>query len=173
MISKVLLACTCIFMMYCAVSLQALRPVFKSRERLVSKRHMSDGFFQSLKQGLVSKLAGDYDEEAVKAKLAGYVSQSEKSPSRVTMLTFETCPFCVEARNVLDSKGVKYDDIMIDKMDDGKALRVEMGKQYGQTSVPAIFVNGNFIGGCNNGGMGGLKPLISSGKFEKLLKGAK
>lgn len=54
------------------------------------------------------------------------------------MLTFQSCPFCIEARNILDKKGVKYDDVMIDKLAEGKAIRAELGKQFGQTSVPAV-----------------------------------
>ena len=70
----------------------------------------------------------------------------------------------------LGEQRVQYKDIMIDKLEEGKALRSELGKQYGQTSVPAIWVNGVFVGGCNDGGIGGLIPNIKSGKFQELLK---
>jgi hypothetical protein len=35
-----------------------------------------------------------------------------------------------------------------------------------------VFVGGTFIGGCNDGGIGGVLPLHKSGKLEELLIGA-
>lgn len=124
-------------------------------------------FFKDLKQNLVKSIAGDYDEQKVTKQLDSYIASSKKG---VTMLSFETCPFCVKARQALDARGIKYDDVMIDKLPDGKFLRVEMGKRFGQTSVPAIWINEDFVGGCNNGGMGGLMPLMANGKLDELLK---
>ena len=126
---------------------------------------VSMNLFKNLKKGLVSGLAGDYDQEAISKQLGEYASEKG-----VIMLSFENCPFCVRAREVLGEQRVQYKDIMIDKLEEGKALRSELGKQYGQTSVPAIWVNGVFVGGCNDGGIGGLIPTIKSGKFQELLK---
>lgn len=136
-----------------------------THNRAVSKLNM--GFFKKMKQNLVKSIAGNYDEAAVSAQLDKYIATSKGG--KVTMLTFETCPFCVKARDIMDVKGIKYDDVQIDKLDEGKFLRVELGKKFGQTSVPAIWVDEKFIGGCNNGGMGGLVPLMNSGKFDELL----
>ena len=71
---------------------------------------------------------------------------------------------------MLDAKGIKYSDVQIDKLNEGKFLRVELGKRFGQTSVPAIWANENFVGGCNNGGLGGLIPLINNGRFDDFLR---
>ena len=49
---------------------------------------------------------------------------------------------------------------------DGYALRAELGKMTGRTSVPAIFVGGQFAGGCNDGGLGGIMSLESQGKLK-------
>ena len=49
---------------------------------------------------------------------------------------------------------------------DGYALRAELGKMTGRTSVPAIFVGGEFAGGCNDGGLGGIMSLDSQGKLQ-------
>ena len=128
-------------------------------------RFVSMNLFKNLKKSLVSGLAGDYDEEVISKQLNQYANEKG-----IIMLSFENCPFCVRAREVLGEQRVQYKDIMIDKLDEGKALRSELGKQYGQTSVPAIWVNGVFVGGCNDGGIGGLIPSIKSGKFQELLK---
>ena len=39
----------------------------------------------------------------------------------------------------------------------------------GRTSVPAIFVGGEFVGGCNDGGLGGVVTLQNSGKLLPML----
>ena len=57
-------------------------------------------------------------------------------------------------------------------MEGGYALRAEMAKKIGRTSVPAIFVGGEFAGGCNDGGMGGVVSLERDGKLQPLLSAA-
>lgn len=55
---------------------------------------------------------------------------------------------------------------------DGKAIRSEMGELLGRTSVPAIWIKGEFIGGCNDGPMGGIVTLNESGKLNAMLASA-
>ena len=54
-------------------------------------------------------------------------------------------------------------------MPSGYALRAELAKETGRTSVPALYVGGQFVGGCNDGGMGGVMPLYRSGRLQTLL----
>lgn len=54
-------------------------------------------------------------------------------------------------------------------MEDGKALRAEMAGIIGRTSVPAIWIGSDFIGGCNDGPMGGIVKLDESGELDKML----
>ena len=58
----------------------------------------------------------------------------------------------------------------LDVESDGKALRAELANLVGRTSVPAIWINGKFIGGCNDGPMGGIVSLSESGQLDTLLK---
>ena len=39
-----------------------------------------------------------------------------------------------------------------------------------RTSVPAIWIDGVYAGGCNDGGLGGTVPLLKSGKLQEMLK---
>jgi len=74
---------------------------------------------------------------------------------------------------VLDEKGAKYTVFELDKEDDGKAIRAVMGDMLGRTSVPAIWISGEFIGGCNDGGeYGGINGLNSANKLDGMLKAA-
>ena len=54
---------------------------------------------------------------------------------------------------------------------DGKAIRAEMADVIGRTSVPAIWIGGNFIGGCNDGPpeFNGLVSLENAGKLDSML----
>ena len=62
--------------------------------------------------------------------------------------------------------------VELDEDTDGKAIRAVMGETLGRTSVPAIWIGGEFIGGCNDGPMGGLVSLDESGKLDSLLQKA-
>ena len=57
----------------------------------------------------------------------------------------------------------------LDVEDGGMATKAELIGITGQTSVPQVFIGGEFIGGCNDGGIGGVMPLKESGKLEDML----
>lgn len=50
----------------------------------------------------------------------------------------------------MDEKGAKYTVVELDLDEDGKAIRAEMADIVGRTSVPAIWIGGQFVGGCND-----------------------
>lgn len=116
------------------------------------------------KKGLVKMIAGEYDKGAVRAELDNLIAEKP-----VLMLSFTTCPFCLKAKQVLDSKGVPYEAIELDVESSGNAIRAEMADMLGRTSVPAIWIGGEFIGGCNDGPLGGIVKLNDSGKLDSML----
>jgi len=67
----------------------------------------------------------------------------------------------------------KYTVVELDTDPDGKAIRAEMADIIGRTSVPAIWIQGKFVGGCNDGPMGGVVKLSESGELAGLLKAAR
>lgn len=75
----------------------------------------------------------------------------------------------MKAKAILDGLGVKYSVLELDVLEDGPGLRAELGKLTGRTSVPAIWIDGTFIGGCNDGPLGGLNTLNQSGKLREML----
>lgn len=75
-----------------------------------------------------------------------------------------TCPYCVNAKELLDSKGVEYKVIYVDK--DPTQLEEMLSKSNGSRTVPQIFIDGKHIGGFSD-----LKKLNESGKLDILLKG--
>lgn len=123
------------------------------------------GLFDEGKKKLVKSMAGEYDAEAIQARTDGLINDNP-----VLMFSFTTCPFCVKAKAVLDDMDAKYTVVELDTDPDGKAIRAEMGDLIGRTSVPAIWIGQEFIGGCNDGPFGGVSKLSEEGKLEGMLK---
>ncbi|MDQ8039714.1 MAG: glutaredoxin 3 [Rickettsiella sp.] len=80
---------------------------------------------------------------------------------KIVVYTTSSCPYCQNAKKLLDSKKLKYAEIIID-MDTNK--RDEMIKLSGQRTVPQIFINDKPIGGFD-----ALSALNSSGQLDVLL----
>uniref|UniRef100_A0A7S1FQB2 Glutaredoxin domain-containing protein n=1 Tax=Corethron hystrix TaxID=216773 RepID=A0A7S1FQB2_9STRA len=112
--------------------------------------------------------AGDYDQEAVRKRLDGMIAASADG---VLMLSFSRCPFCMKAKSILRSKGAAFKVVELDTDVDGKGIRAEMANTIGRTSVPAIWIGGKFIGGCNDGpsDFNGLVKLDETGKLNAML----
>jgi len=81
--------------------------------------------------------------------------------SNVTIYTTSTCPFCLRAKQLLDSKQVKYEEI---RVDNDPALRAEMTRLAGRRTVPQIFIDNQPIGGCDD-----LYALEAQGRLDTLL----
>ncbi len=86
------------------------------------------------------------------------------SPINVEIYYWTTCPYCVRARALLDTKGVQYKGYDITGDEVARAKMVE--RTGGVTSVPQIFINNQHIGGCDD-----LHALEGQGKLDALLKG--
>lgn len=58
-----------------------------------------------------------------------------------------SCPYCVRAKSLLESKNVQYEDIRVDQ---DHERHEEMIKRSNRTSVPQIFIDGDHVGGCDD-----------------------
>lgn len=81
---------------------------------------------------------------------------------KVVIYTTLGCPYCADAKELLDKKGIKYEEIQVDK-DPSKLA--EMMKLSQRRSVPQIFIGKKSIGGFDE-----LSKLATSGELETLLK---
>ena len=70
---------------------------------------------------------------------------------------------------MLDSLNVEYTVLELNQIEDGYPLRAELAEKTGRTSVPAVFVGGEFVGGCNDGGLGGVMTLQKDGRLVPML----
>ena len=71
---------------------------------------------------------------------------------------------------MLNDKQASYYVLELDQDEDGTAMRAELADIVGRTSVPAIWIDGTFVGGCNDGP--GVMTLDREGKLDDMLKAA-
>ena len=72
------------------------------------------------------------------------------------------CPYCVRAKHLLDSKGIRYIEIDVTM---GGAKRDEMvARAPGARTVPQVFINDQAVGGSDD-----LRALGSAGKLDAML----
>ena len=83
--------------------------------------------------------------------------------SDVYLYTTRFCPFCIQAKRLLSSKGVSYREIPVDG---NPELRVEMMNLSGRRTVPQIWIGDSHIGGCDE-----LYALERSGQLDMMLAG--
>ncbi len=82
--------------------------------------------------------------------------------AKVEIYIWNTCPYCMRALALLDSKGVKYDKYDITGDDAARAKMVE--RTGGPKSVPQIFIDDKHIGGCDD-----IHALDKKGELDGLL----
>lgn len=80
---------------------------------------------------------------------------------KVVMYSTQFCPYCVRARQLLESKGVDYTDIRVDVERDRYSEMIELA---GRSSVPQIFIDDDHVGGCDD-----LYALESRGQLNPKL----
>jgi len=82
--------------------------------------------------------------------------------SQAIIYTTPTCPYCVQAKALLDKLGIPYETI--DVATNAEAREEMIKLSGGRTSVPQIFMDGDHIGGCDD-----LYALHQAGGLTKYL----
>lgn len=118
------------------------------------------------KKALAKAQAGDYDAAATRAKIEQYIKDN-----KVIVFSWSGCPFCKNAKGLLSDVGAQFTALELDTLGpEGKAIRAELAEMTDRTSVPNIWINGQNVGGCNDGP--GVMTLHKDGKLVPLLKQA-
>ena len=81
----------------------------------------------------------------------------------VKMYTTAVCPYCIRAKQILNSRGVQ--DIEEVRVDLDGAERMKMMQITGRRTVPQIFIGQTHVGGCDD-----LMELDSRGALVPLLR---
>ena len=80
----------------------------------------------------------------------------------VKMYTTAVCPYCIQAKQVLKSRGVQtIEEIRVDALPDE---RMKMMQITGRRTVPQIFIGERHVGGCDD-----LMALDARGELLPLL----
>lgn len=79
----------------------------------------------------------------------------------VVIYTTPICPYCVRAKQLLQRKGVAYEEVDLSR---DHELRLEIMQRTRQRTVPQIFINDAHIGGSDD-----LYALEREGRLDALL----
>ena len=102
-----------------------------------------------VKDGVVEKmfiepdLPGDPFEVSDADTMLAHVAPSAEKPKDVTVFTREGCEFCVRAKGMLREAGIDFEELVLNRDYTEATLRAVSGR----STVPEIFVDGEFIGG--------------------------
>jgi glutaredoxin 3 len=84
----------------------------------------------------------------------------------IDIYTIRYCPYCQDAKELLSSKGVNFNEIDATGNRDIRKQMVE--RANGRNTYPQIFIGATHVGGCDD-----LYALDAAGKLDPLLSGAK
>jgi glutaredoxin 3 len=83
--------------------------------------------------------------------------------AKVEVYSTAQCPYCTMAKQLLERKGVSYNEV---RVDNDPTKRQEMMTKSRQRTVPQIFINGQPVGGYTD-----LVALDRAKKLDSLLAG--
>ncbi len=86
------------------------------------------------------------------------------SPPKVLMYATSWCPYCARARQLLERKGVNFQEIDVEQFPEARAKMTARSHRH---TVPQIFIGETHVGGCDDlyalEARGGLDTLLQSG----------
>jgi len=140
----------------------------KSLEIVKRSLRQKDSFSQTL----ADLIAGDeFDEEQV---WNDAMRLANSSP--VVIFGWKASLYSKKALKLLNSIGVNpVVSYLDDPWSEGNPVRAVLGRRFGRASVPFIFIQGKFIGGCEDGPSAaapGLIPLAFRGVLLPMLRNA-
>lgn len=105
-----------------------------------------------VKDGVIEKmfiepdLPGDPFEVSDADTMLNYIAPNAVKPEAVSILTKPGCPFCAKAKQLLASKGLQYEEIVLGTDATFTSLKAISGNE----TVPQIFIGGKHIGGSDD-----------------------
>lgn len=89
---------------------------------------------------------GDPYEVSDADTMLGYLNPAATKPRFFSLITKPGCPFCAKSKSLLESKGMKYEELVL-----GTDISVASMKAIsGRESTPQIFLEGKHIGGSDD-----------------------
>lgn len=82
--------------------------------------------------------------------------------AEIELYTTRSCPYCIRAKRLLDSKNVTYKEIGVDMSPERRSEMMQRAK--GSHTVPQIFIDQQHIGGCDD-----MMRLEREGRLDAIL----
>lgn len=118
-----------------------------------------------LKLCLACAIAGEYNVEEVRSQISDHIASHP-----CVLFTWDQSPSCQKAINYLDIAGADYKIVYLDKpWSEGNKMRAELAKTVGKSSVPMIFIDGDYVGGFDSG-VGKDSPGLLDMAFQGTLR---
>ncbi len=105
-----------------------------------------------IKDGIIEKMfiepekPGDPFEVSDADTMLNYINAEAKLPSRVTLFSKPGCSHCHRARDLLEEKGIRYEDI---ELGQNGISYSSLQAVTGHGTTPQVFVDGTLIGGAD------------------------
>jgi len=84
--------------------------------------------------------------------------------SRVIVYSTDPCPYCVQAKALLNKRGIAFEEITLGR---DPAGREELVEKTGYFTFPQVVIDGTVVGGYTE-----LKAAYKSGQLDELLDAA-
>lgn len=101
-----------------------------------------------VKDSMVDKMFVEPDEPGDPFKVSdaltmlNYLNPEAVQPALVTVFTKEGCPFCARAKEMLKQHGLEYEELVLGKDYNSRALR----SITGASTMPQVFIDGKLVG---------------------------
>ncbi|WP_108652720.1 glutathione peroxidase [Dongshaea marina] len=126
----------------------------KGMGMLVDKEDLGFGprswrYSMLVKNGIVEKMfiepqePGDPFKVSDADTMLNHIAPEHKMQESIALFTKPGCPFCAKAKEMLKSKGLAFEEVVLGKDATTTSLRAISGR----TTVPQVFVGGKHIGG--------------------------
>ena len=113
---------------------------------------------------LISLSSLNGEDTDIQSKIDSLISSES-----VLVISKTFCPFSIDVKDLLtETIGVRITALELDQMTLGSKVQTYIKTKYEHTTVPAVFICGEFIGGCDT-----LKAKYFKGELDELLKDLK
>jgi glutaredoxin-like protein len=101
---------------------------------------VNDGIIE--KMFIEPEVEGDPFEVSDADTMLNYINPNAQKPDYITMFSKEGCPFCEKSKALLNEKGLKYEEVVLNNQITSRTLEAVSGSK----TTPQVFIGGKLIG---------------------------
>ncbi|KAK9832794.1 hypothetical protein WJX81_001740 [Elliptochloris bilobata] len=95
------------------------------------------------------------------------VVKEQNAKNKVVVYSKSYCPYCAQVKGLFNKLNVDYKLFELDQIADGQDVQNALHDVTSRRTVPQVFVDGKFIGGCDD-----TTGMYQSGELKTLLETA-